>query len=118
MMDEEKEVLMVQTIQNGYYRQARNPSNSETLIELAGDLNLDQNRFKQLLHSPVVEERLQQEIAIVRSLGVSSFPSLVLVDAQDRHRANIEIDYHDPASMLHHITEQINSEVSNFEHEG
>jgi len=86
-------LLMTQAIQNGYYQQARNPSDDVTLIALAEELGLDKTQFVQQLNATETQHELQKEIQQSRQLKVSSFPSLVL-----QHNGEfwpVEIDYND-----------------------
>lgn len=76
--DEEKALEMIEAIQHAYYLQARNPSDRETLVALAGEIGLDAARFEADLDSPQVEELLQADFALARRLGVEGFPTLVL----------------------------------------
>ena len=78
---------MFAAIQRAYYQQARNPSDADTLIELSGELEnpVDRDRFAADLQSKAVEQRLQAEFTLRRSLGVRTFPSMVLsVDGDQR----------------------------------
>lgn len=84
-----------------------NPADHEMLVTLANGLNLDQTQFKQLLQSRDVEETLQQEITTAAALGVSSFPSLVLVDSASNRSIDIQVDYLKPEPMLQNITQNI-----------
>ncbi len=70
--------LMTRQIQQAYYRQARNPSDDSTLIELAAEIGLDQQTFSDDLASNETQQSLLEEISLSRSLGVNGFPSLVL----------------------------------------
>jgi putative protein-disulfide isomerase len=72
------DAIMTQAIQRAYYQQARNPSDSETLIELAGEIGLDQHRFASQLRDPATHQQLLDEINSARSIGIDSFPSLML----------------------------------------
>ena len=72
---------MFGAIQRAYYLEARNPSLETTLVELAGELSLDQSRFSRDLASAPIEERLRQDLALGRRLQVTGFPSLVLETA-------------------------------------
>ncbi|MET0023245.1 MAG: DsbA family protein [Sedimenticola sp.] len=92
---------MILAIQQAYYLEARNPSDSETLIELAGGLGMDGVRFAGALASVDVQQALLDEIALGRTLGVSSFPSLVL-GADDRYTV-LQHDYQDAELMLAQI---------------
>ena len=78
--------LMFQAIQRAYYREARNPSDVETLVALAGELSppLDVDRFERDLVSPEIDARLHEDFALRRSIGVREFPSLVLKQADEQ----------------------------------
>ncbi len=95
---EDNDVLMTKAIQRAYYEQARNPSDTETLVDLAGEIGLDAGIFANALTSTAVDEQLDREIGHSRALGARGFPSLVLVDG-DISRL-IRIDYLDSAPML------------------
>ena len=95
---QEYDVLMTKAIQRAYYEQARNPSDTETLVDLAREIGLDAGVFSIALMSPAVDEQFDREIGQSRALGARGFPSLVLVDG-DISRL-IQIDYLDSAPML------------------
>ena len=92
---------MTARIQQGYYREARNPSDDETLIELAADIGLDAARFAADLQSPRIATALLDEIDRARAIGATGFPSLVIID-NGRLRP-IGIDYNDVDPMLRAI---------------
>jgi putative protein-disulfide isomerase len=69
---------MFHRIQRAYYLEARNPSDSATLVEIAAELELDTVRFAQDLASEAVEEALQEDFHLRRQLQAKAFPSLVL----------------------------------------
>ena len=75
---EQYDPMMTQAIQQAYYQQARNPSDNETLIELAGEIGLDVDRFTKQLLDPNTHQQLLDEINSARSIGLDSFPSLML----------------------------------------
>jgi putative protein-disulfide isomerase len=95
------EELMTQAIQQAYYCQARNPSDTETLIELAGEINLDVERFTAELNSDENRELLNREIAFARQIGGNAFPMLLLGNGNTYHQ--ILIDYNRPENMLNEI---------------
>lgn len=76
---------MFHAIQKAYYREARNPSDVETLVALAGEMSppLDTERFARDLVSEEMDARLHEDFALRRSLGVREFPSLVLRRGED-----------------------------------
>ena len=67
-------------IQRAYYGEARNPSDMETLVGVGSELSrpLDLRRFERDIRSPEIEDELQKDLNLRRSLGVREFPSLVL----------------------------------------
>ena len=71
---------MFDAIQRAYYREARNPSDIETLTAVAGSLSppLDLGRFERDIRSPEVEADLQAGFNLRRSMGVREFPSVVV----------------------------------------
>lgn len=98
LQGEMNDELMTQAIQSAYYTQALNPSETATLTGLAAAVGLDVRRFANDLGSPAVELQLQQELEQARRLGVSSFPSLVLLVGGSGWP--IPVDYIDYHSML------------------
>jgi putative protein-disulfide isomerase len=94
----EFDVLMTQQIQQAYYRQARNPSDNETLIELAGELGLDKNRFSEQLVAGQTHQQLLDEIATVHAIGISGFPSLILQE-DDRFKP-VSVNYTNVNAVL------------------
>ena len=79
-------------------QEARNPSERETLIALAGEIGADQVAFAAALDAPATLVTLGQELSLTQALRVSGFPSLVL-DC-DGGRWPIPVDYTDPGAML------------------
>jgi len=82
---------MIEAIQHAYYLRAMNPSDNPVLIELAGELGLDVQRFSVDLVSMEIEAVLEENFSLRRVLGVRVFPSLVLALGQDLFP--IEVDY-------------------------
>lgn len=89
---------MTAAIQRAYYLQARNPSDTDTLVQLAGEIGLDKEAFAGALNSASVDTQFAHEREQARQLGVDRFPSLVLVEGET-HRP-IRIDYLDCEPML------------------
>ena len=69
---------MFSALQRAFYLEARNPSDSETQIELAEKLGLEVNRFADDLVSSQVEEMLQADFVQRRLMEVREFPSMLL----------------------------------------
>jgi len=95
------DTTMTLAIQEAYYLQARNPSNYETLIELAGEIGADKNKFSKDITSPAIDNILKEEIQKCKNLNLKSLPSILFVNEKERIR--IEPDYHNAEVMLNKI---------------
>lgn len=95
---DENDIKMTKAIQHAYYQQARNPSDDDTLIDLAKELNLVVSDFKNDLNSNEINEKLTEEINLSRELFAESFPNLVLKIEYDIF--SIPINYNDSQVML------------------
>lgn len=93
--------LMTDAIQRAYYLNASNPSDSETLITLAGEIGLDRERFAEDLQSPDTMQTLTTEINESQATGLTTFPSLALV--QDDVVIHLQLDYLSVDTMLGQI---------------
>lgn len=100
---ENKEDEMIEAIQNAYYQRAMNPSDASTLIQLADEIGLDKEKFEKDLKSQKIEDDLQEELNLRRSLYVRTFPSLVLKYKKELYPINIK--YNDYKSMLNQIND-------------
>jgi putative protein-disulfide isomerase len=78
-----------------------NPSEPAVLVSLAEELGLDHQRFATDLVSTATEQKLQADFALRRSLGVRSFPSLVLQKGDQV--TQIQHEYHDAGISLRQI---------------
>jgi putative protein-disulfide isomerase len=87
---EEYDEIITRAIQQGYYQNARNPSELETLIQFANEIGLDTNLFSKDIQSVETNEKLLSEIQQSRELGIVSFPSLLL----DRGTLRTIISHH------------------------
>ncbi len=99
------EYAMIERIQQAYYQQALNPSDDAVLVAIAEQLHLDLERFSRDLSSQLTQAMLDEEISLSRSLGVSSFPSLVL--STNRATLHVEHDYVNAESMLEQINQAL-----------
>jgi len=99
--DQGADDAMLEAIQHAYYREARNPSDVETLLELAVETGLDRDRFAKALESPDIQQRLEQEMQRAEAIGVDSYPSLVL-ELEGRHWP-VPVDYLNADNMLANI---------------
>ena len=92
---------MIGAIQTAYYQKAKNPSLQSTLLECALEVGLAVDRFANDLTSDEIEEELQNEIGTARSLGVISYPSLLL--EHDGRLFPVSVDYLDHETMIREI---------------
>jgi putative protein-disulfide isomerase len=95
------EEKMILAIQQAYYLEARNPADSITLIELAGEIGLDGALFSADIESPAVQVELLKEIEFTRRLEVKGFPTLLL--EKEGVFTAIQYDYNDAEAVLHQI---------------
>lgn len=95
------EEKMILAIQQAYYLEAKNPADLNTLIELAGQIGLNRERFIADMKSPAVDNQLMQEIEFAQRLRVKGFPTLLLEN--QGIFTNISHDYEDAQSVLHQI---------------
>ena len=98
---EEYDPRMTARIQRAYYLEARNPSDNETLVELAADIGLDVERFRADLLSEATQRSLLAEIQSSRAMGIGSFPSLAVENAG--RLTHIGLNYTDADAMLRQI---------------
>ncbi|WP_375748533.1 DsbA family protein [Vibrio sp. HN007] len=95
----EKEMYFA--IQRAYYLNALNPSDIDTLIQLAEELNLDKEKFKNDFLSEQTHSELLNEISFARSIGGNSFPSLFV--EVDGRITELPINYQDPEETISQI---------------
>ncbi len=95
------EQRMIHAIQRAYYQQARNPSDMATLVELAIEIKLDSGRFLQDLQAESVNDEFATELALARSMGMDSMPSLALDTGGTRWP--VPLDYTDYQVIVEHI---------------
>jgi putative protein-disulfide isomerase len=95
------EIAMIRAIQQAYYRQARNPSDADTLCALAQQIGLAAEVFAGALNADSTRQDLLAEISFARSIGGSTFPSLLL--QQNATIQSIPHDYNDAAKVLRAI---------------
>lgn len=92
------ELEMIDKIQYAYYMDARNPSDDSTLIEIAGELGLDEEKFATDLNAAETQQQLESEMLLGRQIGAQGFPSMVLV--KDQQAQYLPLDYNDASNTL------------------
>jgi len=98
---QQAEEAMIEAIQKAYYLRAMNPSNPETLGDLAQEIGLNRERFMQDLVSAQLEDAFHRQLSLRAQLNVRSFPSLVL--ARGSKQVFIEHDNKDYRTSLAQI---------------
>lgn len=99
---------MINAIQKAYYLEVKNPSDEETLISLAKELEIDVEKFSNDLKSQRIEQLFQKELEKRRELKVFNFPSLILQYKKELYPINIE--YNNVNNILKHI-ENLSSNI-------
>lgn len=96
---------MITAIQRAYYLRAMNPSEADTLVQLATELGMDTADFRLDLVAADTDTKFRQQIHQARRLGIRSFPSLVLTTADGNKP--VTLDYKDYRISLAEISEHI-----------
>jgi putative protein-disulfide isomerase len=103
MLKPELEDAMILAIQHAYYLNAQNPSNQDTLIQCAESIGLDKPLFAKALRSAECDKAFTEERMLSRSLGIYSFPSLVITRGNSRF--NVPVDYNNAPGVLERLYE-------------
>ena len=97
LMPEQQDEAMIEAIQHGYYLDAKNPSDDDTLIALADSLGLNATEFTQALGDTATAQLFSDQLAFVQQLGIQGFPSLVLY--REGHYHSVSHGYCDAAVL-------------------
>lgn len=97
-----KEAEMIAAIQQAYYQKAMNPSEEETLIKLASQIDLDKEKFTKELNTQATQKLLEEDFNLRRNLNVKAFPTLILKYKKEAYPINI--DFKNSGKMLEQIT--------------
>ena len=95
------EQTMLLAIQQAYYLNAKNPSDEIVLVNLAEQIGLDVKQFAVDIRSEFCQNTLLQELKQCRDIGVSSFPSLVLI--KGKSHVVLDLDYSNSKTILDQI---------------
>ena len=99
--DPKFEAAMIDKIQVAYYREARNPSDIDTLCELAAELGIEVRFFREFLTGERCEAILKESFQKRRNFGVRAFPTLVLESIDGS--VVVPHDFSDPLVTLNAI---------------
>lgn len=102
-----KQDAMTSGIQQAYYLHAKNPSDLDTLTDVAVQIGLNSTDFKALMDSEQIHDLLDAELTQGRNMGLNSFPSLALQIDNELHA--ITLDYNSSQNMLHQINSLLQS---------
>ena len=103
---QDKDKEMIQGIQEAYYLRAMNPSNINTLIQIAKEQGLDVERFEHDVHAAKTEATLLEQIQLARQWQVPGFPSLMLNIGSALYP--IEVNYKDAGATNRQIRDKLN----------
>ena len=103
-----QEMQMIERIQQAYYLRAMNPSDLSTLILLANELGLDEDKFIKDMQSVQLERELQNQIQFVRNSPNRGFPGLLL--SMQEQLIFIEINYLNAAATVELIESYITAD--------
>ena len=78
LQGEANKVVMLEALQRAFYQQARDPTDDQTLIEVAGEIGLDAEQFARDLSSAEVEALFQRDLQFKNAFGIQGFPTLVM----------------------------------------
>ena len=93
---------MIKAIQRAYYLDAKNPSDSDTLLQCAKDIGCDGAVFSNDFESEDVSNEFLDELRQVQRYGVRGFPSLVLQKA-DGSAFSVPVEYQHANRILERI---------------
>ncbi len=92
---------MILAIQQAYYLRAMNPSDIETHVTLADELQLDTRKFLADLKSTRTAQEFERQLAFTRQSPISGFPSLAI--ELDGQLTPVLQDYKSHTATLEHI---------------
>lgn len=84
--DETQGIDIFHRMQQAFYGEGRSLSDPRTYERIAGDLGLDPARTAYLLASGEAGRLAQDDFAHARRVGVSAYPTLLVVDGERLHR--------------------------------
>lgn len=102
------EEQMTYAIQQAYYLNAKNPSDLDTLVDIASSIGLDAEEFRTTMNSNDIHQSLITELEQVHSIGINSFPCL-LMQQQSRQQV-IALNYNSSDFMLQEILHFISAD--------
>ena len=106
---QQAELAMISAIQQAYYLRAMNPSDEDTLLQLADELGLDFDQFKEDLNSQAVNVDLAQSIAFRRHHNIDGMPCWLLQSGSQFHK--LALDYQSAQVSLADISQKLSKSL-------
>jgi len=78
-MNPRVELAFFKDVQKAFYLESKNTNDINTYLELAKKYDLNTTRFKTLFESDDLKNEIKQDFLRAEQLGVSGFPTMVLV---------------------------------------
>jgi len=78
-MNPKVELAFFKDVQKAFYLESKNTNDINTYLELAKKYDLNTTRFKTLFESDDLKNEIKQDFLRAEQLGVSGFPTMVLV---------------------------------------
>jgi predicted DsbA family dithiol-disulfide isomerase len=72
---------MFDAVQRAHLTENRNIGDAGVIIDVAREIGLDMPRFDRDLHSAYTRQKVEEDRAKARSLGIRSIPSVVIEEA-------------------------------------
>ena len=70
-------------VQTAFYVGNKNPNLTSTFIEIAGQFNLDKNKFRQLFESEDFKNKVREDFTRSAEMGVRGFPTVIFKNGDD-----------------------------------
>jgi len=84
--DERRGIEYFHQIQQAFYGEGRSLSDPETYARIAAAGGLDPDRTRQMLASGEAAKLAQADFTLARTLGATTYPTLLLIDGSNIHR--------------------------------
>ncbi len=81
-LDKSKEYAMYSALQKAFYAEGSDVTQEDVLVEVAESVGVDKTLFAEKLQSEGMYKAAQADKQKARTYGVSSFPTLIIIDKQ------------------------------------
>lgn len=81
-LDKSKEYAMYSALQKAFYAEGSDVTQEDVLVEVAESVGVDKTLFAEKLQSEGMYKAAQADKQKARTFGVSSFPTLIIIDKQ------------------------------------